>query len=278
MDFLLLFKAVVMGIVEGVTEFLPISSTGHLIVASRALQFPANIESTFVIFIQLGAILAVIVYFGRDLFTLLRQAWPANLSVDSAEQHWARRLVLGVAIAFVPGATIGFLFGDLIDAYLFQPLTVGIALVAGAVIILLVERRPRPPATRALEQVTLSQALWVGIAQVASLFPGMSRSAATIVGGLLAGLDRPTALRFSFYLSIPTMVIATTYALLRNLSNIQTDQIAGFGVGLVVSFIVALLVVHWFLRFVSRHTLKPFAWYRLGAGVVIIALSLAGML
>ena len=273
MDFLLLFKAVVMGIVEGVTEFVPISSTGHLIVAGRALQFPASIESTFAIFIQLGAILAVIVYFARDLFALLRQAWPGNPRGSSAQ-----RLVLGVAIAFVPAGIIGFFFNDLIDAYLFRPLTVGIALVAGAVIILLVERRPRPPVTRAIEQVTLGQALWVGIAQVASLFPGMSRSAATIVGGLLAGLDRPTALRFSFYLSIPTMVIATTYALLKNLSNIQTDQIAAFGVGLVVSFIVALLVVHWFLGFVSRHTLKPFAWYRLGAGIVIIALSLAGML
>ncbi len=277
MDFLLLFKAVVMGIVEGVTEFLPISSTGHLIVAGRLLQFPANIESTFEIFIQLGAILAVIVYFGRDLLTLLRRALPGNLEAGNGT-HQAQRLVLGVAIAFVPAGLIGFWFNDWIDAHLFQPLTVGIALVAGAIIILLVESRARLPKTRAIEQVTLGQALLIGIAQVASLFPGMSRSAATIVGGLLAGLDRPTALRFSFYLSIPTMVIATTYALLKNLSSIQSDQIAAFGIGLVVSFIVALMVVHWFLGFVSRHTLKPFAWYRLGAGFIIIALALAGLL
>ncbi len=273
MDILLLFKAAIMGIVEGVTEFLPISSTGHLIVASRVLQFPANIESTFAIFIQLGAILAVIVYFARDLVALLRQALPGNPGAGSAQ-----RLALGVAIAFVPAGVIGFFFNDLIDAYLFQPATVGIALVVGAIVILLVERRSSPPTSRALEQVTLSQALLVGIAQVASLFPGVSRSAATIVGGLLAGLDRPTALRFSFYLSIPTMVIATIYALLKNLSSIQSDQIAAFGVGLVVSFIVALLVVRWFLGFVSRRTLKPFAWYRLGAGVIIIALALAGWL
>ena len=277
MDVLLLFKAVVMGIVEGITEFLPISSTGHLIVASRALQFPANIESTFAIFIQLGAILAVMVYFARDLLGLLRQAWPGSAE-DSGATRRAQRLVLGVMVAFVPAGVIGFLFNDLIDAWLFRPLTVGIALVAGAIIILLVERRSRAPVTHTLEQVTPGQALLVGVAQVASLFPGMSRSAATIVGGLLAGLDRPTALRFSFYLSIPTMVIATLYALLKNLSSIQTDQIAAFGVGLVVSFIVALLVVHWFLGFVSRHTLRPFAWYRLGAGVVIIALALAGLL
>ncbi len=277
MDFLLLFKAAVMGIVEGVTEFVPISSTGHLIVAGRLLQFPANIESTFAIFIQLGAILAVIVYFARDLLALLRQALPGNPSAGSATRQ-AQRLVLGVAIAFVPAGIIGFFFNDLIDAYLFRPLAVGIALVAGAIIILLVESRAHLPTTRALEQVTLGQALLVGVAQVASLFPGMSRSAATIVGGLLAGLDRPTALRFSFYLSIPTMVIATTYALLKNLSSIQSDQLAAFGVGLVVSFIVALLVVHWFLGFVSRHTLKPFAWYRLGAGFIIIALALAGLL
>lgn len=273
MDLLLLFKAAIMGIVEGVTEFLPVSSTGHLIVASRLLQFPAGIESTFAIFIQLGAILAVIVYFARDLLALARQALPGNPGAGSAQ-----RLMLGVAIAFAPAGVIGFLFNDLIDAYLFRPLTVGIALVAGAIIILLVERRTRPPVTCAVEQVSLGQALLVGIAQVASLFPGMSRSAATIVGGLLAGLDRPTALRFSFYLSIPTMVIATLYALLKNLSSIQSDQIAAFGVGLVVSFVVALLVVRWFLGFVSRHTLKPFAWYRLGAGVVIIALSLTGLL
>ncbi|MCS7061498.1 MAG: undecaprenyl-diphosphate phosphatase [Anaerolineae bacterium] len=273
MDMLLLLKALVMGIVEGVTEFLPISSTGHLIVAGRILHLPANMRFTFEIFIQLGAILAVIVYFARDLIGLGRDALADNPNTPAA-----RRLLLGVAVAFAPAGLIGFLFNDLIDAYLFHPFTVGVALIVGAIVILAIERRPCSPITHAVAEVRVSQALLIGASQVASLFPGFSRSAATIVGGLLAGLDRPTALRFSFYLSIPTMVIATVYALAKNVSRIQADQLPAFGVGLIASFGVALIVVHWFLKFVSTHTLKPFAWYRLAAGAVIIVLSLAGAL
>ncbi|MCL4506919.1 MAG: undecaprenyl-diphosphate phosphatase [Chloroflexi bacterium] len=270
MDLTLVLKAIVMGIIEGLTEFLPISSTGHLIIAGGLLQFDASIggkaiADTFEIFIQLGAILAVVVYFIRDLLSLVRRA-PHDRS--------AQRLLIGVAIAFIPAAVIGLLLDKYIEQYLFSAFTVGIALVAGGLIILYVEqqmaRRETPADT--VEKVTYKQSLGVGIAQIASLFPGMSRSASTIIGGMLAGLDRPTALRFSFYLSIPTMVAATLYKLVKELGNIHGNQAVAFFVGLVVSFLVALVVIKWFLGYVARHDLRPFAWYRLALGAVMIAL------
>jgi undecaprenyl-diphosphatase len=266
MDPLLLLKALIMGIVEGLTEFLPISSTGHLIVVGRLLQLPESIAGTFEIVIQLGAILAVVVYFARDLLSLL-----ARLPSDSS----ARRLALGVVIAFVPFGIVGWLFGDQLREILFGPLPVAIAMIVGAVIILIVEHMERAPAVTRLEDITLPRALGVGLAQMASLIPGMSRSAATIVGGLLCGLDRVTALRFSFYLSIPILVVAGVYDLLRNLDTLREPGVApAYAVGLVTSFVVALAVVHWFLKYVSKHTLKPFAWYRLAAGSVLIAITL----
>ncbi len=270
MDFILILKSIVMGIVEGLTEFLPISSTGHLIIADSILQFEHSIGSkaiagTFEIFIQLGAILAVVVFFLRDLISLLRRA-PTNRN--------ALRLCIGVIIAFIPAGLVGFFINDLIDQYLFSPFTVGIALVVGGIIILIVENwaHGRAQPTTTLEAVSYKQSLGVGIAQIASLFPGMSRSAATIIGGLLVGLDRPTALRFSFYLSIPTLIIASLYKLYKDIGNIHGDQIVAFGVGLVVSFVVALAVIKWFLNYVSMHDFKPFAWYRLALGAVMIAL------
>ena len=270
MDFILILKSIVMGIVEGLTEFLPISSTGHLIIAGSILQFEQSIGSkaiadTFEIFIQLGAILAVVVFFLRDLISLLRRA-PTDRN--------AQRLCIGIIIAFIPAGLVGLLLNNLIDKYLFSPFTVGIALILGGIIILIVENwaRGRTQPTTALETVSYKQSLGIGIAQIASLFPGMSRSASTIVGGLLVGLDRPTALRFSFYLSIPTMIIATLYKLYKEVGNIHGDQAIAFLVGLVVSFLVALVVIKWFLNYVSQHDFKPFAWYRLALGALMIAL------
>jgi undecaprenyl-diphosphatase len=270
MDITLLLKALIMGIIEGLTEFLPISSTGHLIIAGGILQFDASIggkaiADTFEVFIQLGAILAVILYFLRDLLGLLQRA-PR----DRNAQH----LLLALAIAFIPAAVIGILLDKYIDQYLFSPFTVGIALVVGGLIILFVERwvRNRAQPIQALEDVDAKRGLGIGIAQVASLFPGMSRSASTIIGGLLVGLDRPTALRFSFYLSIPTMVAATLYKLVKQLGNIHGSQVGAFIVGLVVSFVVALAVIRWFLGYVARHDFTPFAWYRLALGALMIAL------
>jgi undecaprenyl-diphosphatase len=274
MDLILLLKSLVMGIVEGVTEFLPISSTGHLIIAGNLLQFPQSIGSqevanTFEIFIQLGAILAVVVYFIRDLIALLRRA----LRPASGDRS-AQRLLIALAIAFVPAGLVGFFLNKYIDEYLFSPFTVGIAMVVGGILILIVEAwlRNRAQPVHAIEEVDYKRGLGVGIAQIVSLFPGMSRSAATIVGGLLVGMDRPTALRFSFYLSIPTMIIATLYSLYKSLDTIHGNVIPAFAVGLVVSFVVALAVIRWFLGYVARHDFRPFAWYRLAVGALLIAL------
>lgn len=270
MDLALLLKTIVMGIVEGITEFLPISSTGHLIIAGSLLQFDASIggktvADTFEVFIQLGAILAVVVYFIRDLISLLKRA---------RTEKSAQRLLLAVAIAFIPAAVIGVVLNNFIDKYLFSDFTVGIALVIGGVIMLLVERwaLTHPPVVTTLEGVDARKALGVGIAQVASLFPGMSRSASTIVGGLLVGLDRSTALRFSFYLSIPVMIAATLFKLIKEISTIHGSAVSAFLVGTVVSFIVALVVIKWFLGYVAKHDLRLFAWYRLALGALMIAL------
>lgn len=267
MDLSLLFKALVMGIVEGLTEFLPISSTGHLIVAGVLIGFPEAIAATFEIFIQLGAILAVVVYFARDLLDLLRRA---------TRDRRARRPLVNVAIAFVPAAVVGALFSRFIKDNLFNPLTVALALIAGGVIMLIVEWRPRRAATHRVEDAHWRQALVVGLAQVASLWPGFSRSASTIVGGLLAGMDRPTALRFSFYLSIPTMLAATVFDFARNLDAIHPTELPAFAVGLAAAFLVALVVIRLFLGYVARRDLKPFAGYRIAAGVMLLGLAAVG--
>lgn len=274
MDLLLLLKAALMGIVEGLTEFLPVSSTGHLIIFGKLLAFEQAIggqelADTFEVFIQLGAILAVIVYFARDLISQLRRA----LQGDKV----ARMLLLNVLIAFVPAAIVGFLFRRQIKAYLFNPISVALAMIVGGVILLWVERllsnveRAWPKAqTLQLEHVRTRQALGIGLAQIAALWSGMSRSASTLVGGLLMGLDRPTALRFSFYLSIPTLVIASLFDLVQSRDLMTGAVLPAFGVGLVVSFIVALIVIKFFLGYVARHNLVPFAWYRIGAGIVAL--------
>lgn len=264
-----------MGIVEGLTEFLPVSSTGHLIIFGKLLAFEQAIggqalADTFEVFIQLGAILAVVVYFARDLLSQLQRA----LQGDKA----ARMLLLNVLIAFVPAAIVGFLFRRQIKAYLFNPISVALAMIVGGVLLLWVERllgnleRAWPKAqTLQLEHVRTRQALGIGLAQIASLWSGMSRSASTLVGGLLMGLDRPTALRFSFYLSIPTLVVASLFDLVQSRDLITGAVLPAFGVGLVVSFVVALVVIKFFLGYVARHNLVPFAWYRIGAGIIALA-------
>jgi undecaprenyl-diphosphatase len=274
MELLLLLKTIVMGIVEGLTEFLPVSSTGHLIAADALIKYQAalggkEIADTFEIFIQLGAILAVVVFFARDLIDLLRRA---------TRERAAQMTLFGVLLAFVPAAAIGFLARKVIKAYLFSPMTVAIMLIVGGVIMLIVESRPRRARTLELDDVSWKQALAIGLAQVAALVPGVSRSAATLIGGMYAGLDRPTALRFSFYLSIPTLGIATLYDFYKSRDLITSSVLPVFGIGLVVAFFVALLVVKFFLRYVSTRDLRPFAWYRIVAGWALIALSLAGAL
>lgn len=261
----LILKAILMGIVEGLTEFLPVSSTGHLIIAGQILRLPEATGATFEIFIQLGAIVAVGVYFFKDLIGLFGRA---------RSDPEARRLLLGIAIAFVPAAAIGFIFRKQIKTVLFGPLPVAIAMVVGGLFMLAAERyfRTRKPDTHAIERVTPRQALVVGLAQIAALFPGMSRSMTTILGGMFSGMDRPTALRFSFYLSLPTLGIASVYELASSYKEIPLEQAPAFAVGLVVSFVVALVVIRYFLSYVAKRDFVPFAWYRLIVGTLLLAL------
>ena len=257
-------SAALLGLVEGITEFLPVSSTGHLIVAADLLKFRDS-GGTFEIVIQAGAVLAVIAYYWRDL---LGQARALPVSQD------ARRLWLGIALAFLPAAILGFLFSDLITRYLFSPVTVAISLIIGGIVLWVIEGRPVAATTRGLTQVSRRQALVVGCAQCLALVPGVSRSASSIIGGLLTGLDRPTATAFSFYLSIPTLGLATLYALLKGRDALGAAQLGPLTVGLVVSFVTALLAVSWLLRYVSRHNFRAFAVYRVLAGLAILGWAL----
>ncbi len=274
MELLNLLKAAIMGIVEGLTEFLPVSSTGHLIVAEAVLGFRNAVggesaAQTFEIFIQLGAILAVVVYFARDLLTLIARA---------AKDGAAARVLLNVLIAFIPAAVVGLLFSSTIKAYLFNPRTVAVALILGGIAMLLVEARHLAARTESVEKMRPMQALGVGLAQIVALIPGMSRSAWTLIGGMFAGLDRSTALRFSFYLSIPTLGAATIYDLYKSRDLLSADAVPAFAVGLIVSFVVALFVVKFLLNWVARHDLKLFAWYRIAAGLALLALTATGFL
>jgi undecaprenyl-diphosphatase len=265
MDLILLLKSLIMGVVEGLTEFLPVSSLGHVIIVGDLLHFPADIAGTFEIFVQTGALVALILYFARDLITLFLRA---------RTQPAARRLLLAVAVAFLPAAIIGFLFGDLIKRSLFSPISVAAALLVGGVLMLLAEQivQNRSAQVNTLEDVNLKRALAVGLSQVLALYPGMSRSAPTIAGGLLVGLDRPTALRFSFYLAIPTLLAASAFDLVRSFGTIAPGSMPSFATGAVTSFLVALVVIHFFLGYVSSHTLRPFAWYRIvvGLGMLVV--------
>lgn len=253
---------IVLGIVEGITEFLPVSSTGHLILVGHWLHFEGPNANTFDIVIQLGAILAVVVEYRRELFGNVATLMSAPAS---------RRYYGNIVLAFLPAGVLGFLLHETIKAHLFTPKNVALALIAGAVAILGVETLRLRPRTRAVADLSPLQSLGVGLAQCAALFPGFSRSAATILGGLLCGLDRPTAARFSFLLAIPTLVGAGVLDLARSASALGADDIRWILVGFGVSFIAAWLAVRWFLRFVSHHSLRVFAIYRLIVGVLVFA-------
>lgn len=273
MDFI---YAVVLGIVEGITEFLPISSTGHLLVASAFLNFPTAalavpdpkaFRDTFSIFIQIGAVAAVFAFYGRDLVAQARRI---------GHDRVVQRFWLGIALAFLPAALVGFLLRNVIKAVLFTPLVVGVALLIGGAIFLLIERRPRAAHITALEGIGLREALLIGVAQMTALIPGVSRSGASIVGSLLLGLDRRTATAFSFYLALPTLGTATLFDLLLALREgaVTGAHLPLFGVGALTSFGVAWLSIAWLLRYVSRHTFRLFGYYRVAAGAAIIALVL----
>lgn len=259
---LLILQSIILGIIEGATEFLPVSSTGHLIVATELLDFPRSSRGTFEIFIQLGAILAVVWEFRRPLQGTVRGA----LASPGAD----RDLMGKVLLAFIPAAIIGLLAGSTIQAYLFNVTTVGTALIVGGVVILVVERWHWAFTAARVEDVAWRQALYIGLAQVTAMIPGVSRAGATIIGGVLAGLDRPTATQFSFYLAIPTMVAASSYSLLKSLDELSRADIVPFAVGFVVSFVTAMVVVRAFLGYVRHHDFRVFGYYRIVAGAAIL--------
>ena len=279
--------AVILGIIEGLTEFLPVSSTGHLILVGHALGFTGDIASNVEISIQLGSILAIIAYERAKLASLASHALREqqefrSLIATRGTKSWATTLqesinaqpnlwfVLGLGLAFLPAALVGFVAHKSIKAYLFSPTTVAISLIVGGVIILVVERMQSRVRVKELLQVTPRSALLVGLAQCASLIPGMSRSGSTIVGGLLAGLDRRVATEYSFFLALPTMIIATIYQMLKSQASFSQDDYVALGIGLVVSFVVAWAVIAAFLTFVQRHSLSVFAYYRMVLGVIVL--------
>jgi undecaprenyl-diphosphatase len=260
--------ALILGFVEGITEFLPISSTGHLLVASALLSFPPEqLRVAFDIFIQIGAVFAVVVYYWRDL---IGQAQRAT-SHTGARQFW-----VNLFIAFLPAAVVGVLLQKQIEANLLKPIVVGIALILGGIVFLLIERQDRTGIIHNLEQVSPVQALLIGIAQVLSLIPGVSRSGASIVGGMLVGLDRVTATAFSFYLVIPTLGAATFYRLYTAFRDkeLVVAEVPLLAVGTLAAFVVAYASIAWLLRYVSSHDFRAFGVYRIIAGAIIVALAL----
>jgi undecaprenyl-diphosphatase len=271
-DIILLVKAAVMGIVEGLTEFLPISSTGHLILAGALLGFDDEKAKVFDIAIQTGAIFAVILVYWqkiRDTVVLL----PTDKQ--------ARQFVLNVLIAFVPAVVLGLLFGKAIKAHLFTPVVVASTFIVGGFIILWAEKRhqdnPAVARINSVDTMTWVDALKVGLVQTLAMIPGTSRSGATIIGGMLLGLSRKAATDFSFFLAMPTLVGAGAYSLYKERALLSMADVPMFAVGLLFSFISAWLCIRWLLRYISSHSFVPFAWYRIAFGLVVLATAWSGL-
>ena len=263
MDGIGIIQSVVLGVVEGLTEFLPISSTGHLILAAEMLGAHGEKAKLFEVFIQLGAILAVLWIYRRKIVSVIMQL-PAETG--------ARRLALGLVIAFLPAAVVGLVAHNGIKKYLFSPYTVAVALFIGGLVIMWIESRKHSGTIEDVDKLTLRSAFLVGIAQVFALVPGVSRAGATIMGGLLAGMSRKTATEFSFFLAIPTMLAATTFDLAKGYSALTSGDMKILAVGFIAAFISALWVVRWLLAFISHNDFKLFAWYRIIFGIFLMLL------
>jgi undecaprenyl-diphosphatase len=264
----LLLQALILGLVEGVTEFLPISSTGHLIIASQLLGFNGEKAKVFMIAIQLAAIFAVVWEYRARLGHVV-----ATLHREPASQRLAVNLMAG----FLPAAVLGFLFYKEIKGYLFNPIVVASALVIGGVLILWAERRKHVITTEGIDELTWRRALAVGFAQALAMIPGTSRSGATIIGGLFLGLSRKTAAEFSFFLAIPTMFAATAYDFYKNWRLFDVHDVPLFAVGGIAAFVSALIAVRTLIKFVSRHDYTLFAWYRIVFGGVVLATAYFGL-
>lgn len=262
MDLWTAFQAVLLGIVEGLTEFLPVSSTGHQIIVADRISFGGERALAFNIIIQLGAILAVVWEYRRKI---------TEVVVGLPTQRSSQTFTLNLLLAFLPAAVIGVLFSDLIHEFLFNPITVAAALVAGGIVMLWAETRSHAVQTETVDDMRWSQALKVGCAQCLALIPGTSRSASTIIGGLLFGLSRKAATEFSFFLAMPTMVGAAVYSGYKYRDLFQPADLPVFAIGFVVSFIFAMLAVRALLKFIGNHSYAAFAWYRIAFGLLILA-------
>jgi len=287
MEIEILFKAIILGIVEGLTEFLPVSSTGHLILVGELLNFRGEKAHVFEIFIQSGAILAVCWEY--------RQRFTMTFTGIFSEPR-AQRFVRNLFIAFLPLACLGLLFGSVIKAALFKPVPVALAFIIGGIIILVAERWYKKRAKNQLlalreaapgivgkpmidtvDDLTWLDALKLGLAQCAALIPGTSRSGATIIGGLFFGLSRKCATEFSFFLAVPTLIAATFYSLWKSREILSTADIPMFSVGFVAAFISAFIVVRWLIRYISSHDFTIFAWYRIVFGLLVLATAYTGL-
>jgi undecaprenyl-diphosphatase len=262
MDLPLLATALVLGIVEGLTEFLPISSTGHLIILGDLLGYNDDASKVFKIVIQLAAILAVCWDYRERL---------TEVAVDLPRERSAQRFVGLLIVGFLPAAVLGLLFHSTIKGLLFNPITVASALVVGGLIILYIEKRAYHPRIHTVDDLGWSDALKVGFAQALAMIPGTSRSGATIMGGVIFGLSRKTAAEFSFFLAIPTMAAATTYDLYKNWALLRMEDLPVFAAGFIASFVAAMWAVRGFIKFISNHTFVAFAWYRIVFGLVVLA-------
>lgn len=262
MDLLILLKGFVLGLVEGITEFIPVSSTGHLILVGGLLGFDDERAKVFEISIQLGAILSVVWLYREKLSGVIR---------NITRRQEARHFLINIFIAFLPAAFIGLLTHRAIEAYLFNPITVAVALIAGGGAILFIERMDHRNHVGSTDDITLRQAFGIGVAQCLALFPGVSRSGATIMGGLVIGLERKVATEFSFFLAIPTMFAATTYDLFKNRNALSGSDLPLFAVGFITAFISAWVVVKAFIGYVSKHDFSAFAYYRILFGLMVLA-------
>jgi len=268
MDTLLLLKALLLGIVEGLTEFLPISSTGHLILVGDLLNFNDERGKVFEIIIQFAAILAVCWEFRGKIFSVL-QGLPS--------QPAAQKFALNLLIAFMPAAVLGLLFAKAIKEHLFAPVPVAMAFIIGGLIILWAEKREHKIRVQTADDLTWQDALKVGCAQAVAMIPGTSRSGATIIGGLLFGLSRKAATEFSFFLAIPTLFAATVYEVVKYRHLFHAADWSLFAVGGIASFVSAFLCVRWLLRYISGHDFTVFAWYRIAFGIAVLVTHYTGV-
>jgi undecaprenyl-diphosphatase len=268
MDLPLLLKAFILGVVEGLTEFLPISSTGHLILAGDLLGFNDEKGKIFHVAIQTGAMFAVVWEYRRRFGRVL-----SSIATDRAAQRFAAN----VAIAFVPAAVLGVAFASRIKEYLFSPVPVATMFIVGAFVILWAERRQRFVRVQSVEEMTWRDALKVGFAQCFALIPGTSRSGATIIGAMLFGLSRRAATEFSFFLAVPTLIAAGVYDFWKSRELFDVADLEVLGVGLATSFVAAFLCIRWLLRYITTHDFTIFAWYRIAFGVIVLVTAYTGL-